>query len=220
MAYSSIGHMGYALVGLAAGTQAGVQGVIIYMLVYMAMTLGTFACILSMRRGESMVEDISDLAGLSRTNPTMAFMLAMLLFSLAGIPPLAGFFAKFYVFLAAIESGLYVLSVIGVLASVVGAYYYLRIVKIMYFDEPAGGFAPMPSELRVVLGFSGAFVLFFIFIAGQSRRRRGACREDLLLGRWERCCRAAIAANTTTACRPQMRARLPLLGPASPAVCG
>ncbi len=167
MAYSSIGHMGYALVGLAAGTQAGVQGVIIYMLVYMAMTLGTFACILSMRRGESMVEDISDLAGLSRTNPTMAFMLAMLLFSLAGIPPLAGFFAKFYVFLAAIESGLYVLSVIGVLASVVGAYYYLRIVKIMYFDEPAGGFAPMPSELRVVLGFSGAFVLFFIFIAGQ-----------------------------------------------------
>ena len=119
------------------------QGVIIYLLIYMAMTLGTFACILAMRRGETMVEDIDDLAGLSRTNPMMAFMLAMLLFSLAGIPPLAGFFAKFYVFLAAIESGLYVLAVIGVLASVVGAYYYLRIVKIMYFDEPAGGFAPM-----------------------------------------------------------------------------
>ena len=99
MAYSSIGHMGYALVGLAAGTQAGVQGVIIYMLIYMAMTLGTFACILAMRRGESMVENIDDLSGLSRTNPMMAFMLAMLLFSLAGIPPLAGFFAKFYVFL-------------------------------------------------------------------------------------------------------------------------
>ncbi len=167
MAYSSIGHMGYALVGLAAGTQAGVQGVIIYLLIYMAMTLGTFACILAMRRGESMVEEIEDLAGLSRTNPTMAFMLAMLLFSLAGIPPLAGFFAKFYVFLAAIESGLYVLSVIGVLASVVGAYYYLRIVKLMYFDEPVGGFIPMPAELRVVLGISGAFVLFFIFVAGQ-----------------------------------------------------
>jgi NADH-quinone oxidoreductase subunit N len=167
MAYSSIGHMGFALVGLAAGTQSGVQGVIIYLLIYMAMTLGTFACILAMRRGEGMVEDINELAGLARTNPVMAFMLAMLLFSLAGIPPLAGFFAKFYVFLAAIESGLYVLAVIGVLASVVGAYYYLRIVKIMYFDEPAGAFAPMPMELKAVLGVSGAFVLFFILVAGQ-----------------------------------------------------
>ncbi|MCR4281790.1 MAG: NADH-quinone oxidoreductase subunit NuoN [Bauldia sp.] len=167
MAYSSIGHMGYALVGLAAGNQAGVQGVIIYLLIYMAMTLGTFACILSMRRGDEMVEDIEDLAGLSRSNPVLAFMLAMLLFSLAGIPPLAGFFAKFYVFLAAIQAGLYVLAVIGVLASVVGAYYYLRIVKIMYFDEPAERFAPMPVELRVVLGVSGAFILLFVFIAGQ-----------------------------------------------------
>jgi NADH-quinone oxidoreductase subunit N len=120
-----------------------------------------------MRRGETMVEDIYDLAGLSKTNPVMAFMLAMLLFSLAGIPPLAGFFAKFYVFLAAMQSGLYALSVIGVLASVVGADYYLRIVKIMYFDEPAGAFAPMPAELRVVLGVSGIFILFFVFVAGQ-----------------------------------------------------
>jgi NADH-quinone oxidoreductase subunit N len=167
MAYSSIGHMGFALVGLAAGGQAGVQGVVIYMLIYMAMTLGTFACILAMRRGTGMVEDIGDLAGLSRTNPVMAFFLAMLLFSLAGIPPLAGFFAKFYVFLAAVQSGLYVLAVIGVLASVVGAYYYLRIIKIMYFDEPAGKFVPMALELRVVLGVSGVFVLLFVFIAGQ-----------------------------------------------------
>ena len=120
----------------------------------MAMTLGAFACILAMRRREGMVEEIGDLAGLSRTHPVMAFMLAMILFSLAGIPPLAGFFAKFYVFLAAIESGLYVLAVIGVLASVVGAYYYLRIIKIMYFDEPAPGFEPMAPELRVVLGIS------------------------------------------------------------------
>jgi NADH-quinone oxidoreductase subunit N len=167
MAYSSIGHMGFALVGLAAGTEAGVQGVIIYMLIYMAMTLGAFACILAMRRGNVMVEEIGDLAGLSKTNPIMAFMLAMILFSLAGIPPLAGFFAKFYVFLAAIEAGLYILAVIGVLASVVGAYYYLRIIKIMYFDEPAGRFEPMATELRVVLGVSGAFVLLFVFIAGQ-----------------------------------------------------
>ena len=167
MAYSSIGHMGYALVGLAAGNAAGVQGVIIYLLIYLAMNLGTFAVILAMRRDGVAVENISDLSGLFRTNPVMAFMLAMLLFSLAGIPPLAGFFAKFYVFLAAIQAGLYGLAVIGVLASVVGAYYYLRIVKIMYFDEPAPRFEPMPVELRVVLGVSGAFILLFIFIAGQ-----------------------------------------------------
>jgi NADH-quinone oxidoreductase subunit N len=166
MAYSSIGHMGFALVGLAAGTEAGVRGVILYLVIYMTMTLGTFACILAMRRKEGMVEDIGDLAGLSRTHPVMAFLLAMLLFSLAGIPPLAGFFAKFYVFLAAIESGLYVLAVIGVLASVVGAFYYLRIIKIMYFDDPAPGFEPMAPELRVVLGLSGVFTLFFVLIAG------------------------------------------------------
>ena len=161
MAYSSIGHMGYALVGLAAGTVEGVQGVIIYLAIYLAMTLGTFACILAMRRNGRMVEDIDQLAGLSNTSPMMAFLLAMLLFSLAGIPPLAGFFAKFYVFLAAINAGLYALAVIGVLLSVVGAYYYLRIVKIMYFDAPAERFEPMPGLLAAVLGGSGLFILFY-----------------------------------------------------------
>jgi NADH-quinone oxidoreductase subunit N len=161
MAYSSIGHMGYALVGLAAGTVEGVQGVIIYLAIYLAMTLGTFACILAMRRNGRMVEDIDQLAGLSTTSPMMAFLLAMLLFSLAGIPPLAGFFAKFYVFLAAINAGLYALAVIGVLLSVVGAYYYLRIVKIMYFDAPAERFEPMPGLLAAVLGASGLFILFY-----------------------------------------------------------
>jgi NADH-quinone oxidoreductase subunit N len=166
MAYSSIGHMGYALVGLAAGTAEGVQGVIIYLAIYLAMTLGTFACILAMRRDGRMVEDIDQLAGLSSTSPTMAFLLAMLLFSLAGIPPLAGFFAKFYVFLAAINAGLYALAVIGVLLSVVGAYYYLRIVKIMYFDEPAERFEPMPGLLATVLGISGLFILlYFVYPA-------------------------------------------------------
>jgi NADH-quinone oxidoreductase subunit N len=164
MAYSSIGHMGFALVGLAAGTQEGVEGVLVYMAIYLAMTLGTFACILSMRRDGQMVEDIRDLAGLARTKPTMAFFLAMLLFSLAGIPPLAGFFAKFYVFLAAIKAGLFTLAVIGVLASVVGAYYYLAIVKIMYFDEPAESFQPMPHELSAVLAATGLFnLLFFVY---------------------------------------------------------
>jgi NADH-quinone oxidoreductase subunit N len=161
MAYSSIGHMGFALVGLAAATPEGVQGVLVYMSIYVAMTLGTFAVILSMRRDGMYVENISDLAGLARTHPTMAFFLAMLLFSLAGIPPLAGFFAKFYVFLAAIKTGLYTLAVIGVLSSVVGAYYYLNIVKIMYFDEPVKGFERMPGLLRLVLGVSGLTVMLF-----------------------------------------------------------
>jgi NADH-quinone oxidoreductase subunit N len=166
MAYSSIGHMGFALVGLAAGTAQGVQGVLVYMAIYLAMTLGTFAVILSMRRDGRMVEEIGDLAGLARTSPGMAFFLATLLFSLAGIPPLAGFFAKFYVFLAAIEAGLYALAVIGVLASVVGAYYYLAIIKLMYFDEPAPGFAPMPYELKAVLGITGLFNILWIVYPG------------------------------------------------------
>ena len=166
MAYSSIGHMGFALIGLAAGTSEGVQGVLIYMAIYITMTLGVFAVILSMRRSTGMVESIDQLAGLARTRPAMAFFLAMLLFSMAGVPPLAGFFAKFYVFLAAIKAGLYVLAVIGVLASVVGAYYYLAIVKIMYFDEPAEGFYDMPYELRVVLAVCGLFNLMFFLYPG------------------------------------------------------
>src|SRR5882757_1327969 len=164
MAYSSIGHMGFALVGLAAGTADGIQGVLVYLSIYLAMTVGAFAAILSMRRDGGMVEQISDLAGLARSNPALAFFLALLMFSLAGIPPLAGFFAKYYVFVAAIKAGLFALAVLGVLASVVGAYYYLAIIKIMYFDEPAKGFGPMPVELKAVLAVSGLFnLLFFVY---------------------------------------------------------
>ena len=164
MAYSSIGHVGYALIGLAAGTAQGVQGVLVYMAIYVAMTLGTFACILAMRRAGGYVEDIDQLAGLARTQPVVALFFGALLFSLAGIPPLAGFFAKFYVFLAAIDAKLYTLAVIGVVSSVVGAYYYLRIVKIMYMDEPSDAFLPMPNGLRVILGVFGLFViLFFVY---------------------------------------------------------
>jgi NADH-quinone oxidoreductase subunit N len=161
MAYSSIGHMGFALVGLAAGTSEGVQGVLIYIAIYVTMTLGVFAVILSMRRTTGMVESIDQLAGLARTHPTMAFFLAMLLFSMAGVPPLAGFFAKFYVFVAAIHAGLYLLAVLGMVTSVVGAYYYLFIVKLMYFDEPVGKFEQMPYELRVVLAICGLFNILF-----------------------------------------------------------
>ncbi|WNV09666.1 NADH-quinone oxidoreductase subunit NuoN [Tardiphaga sp. 709] len=166
MAYSSIGHMGFALVGLAAGTQEGAQGVLVYIAIYVAMTLGTFAIILTMKRNGQPVETIKDFAGLSRTNPIIAFFFAMFLFSLAGVPPLAGFFGKFYVFMAAIKSGLFVLAVVGVLASVVGAFYYLSIVKLMYFDEPVGKLDPMRVELRTVLAVAGLFnVLFFVYPA-------------------------------------------------------
>jgi len=179
MAYSSIGHMGFALVGLAAGTQEGVQGVIIYMAIYLAMTLGTFAAILSMRTKGVLVENISDLAGLARTKPAMALFLAIMMFSLAGIPPLAGFFAKYFVFLAAIKAGLYTLAVLGVLASVVGAYYYLTIVKVMYFDEPAAPFEPMPGLLKLVLGVSGALVFLLGIAPGPLIAAAGTAAKSL-----------------------------------------
>jgi NADH-quinone oxidoreductase subunit N len=166
MAYSSIGHMGFALVGLAAGTAEGAQGVLVYIAIYVAMTLGTFSVILAMKRNGQHVEKISDFSGLSRTNPLLAFFFAMLLFSLAGVPPLAGFFGKFYVFVAAIKAGLFTLSVIGVLTSVIGAYYYLSIVKVMYFDEPLTQLDPVRVELRAVLAVAGLFNIFFFVYPG------------------------------------------------------
>jgi NADH-quinone oxidoreductase subunit N len=166
MAYSSIGHMGFALVGLAAGTAEGAQGVLVYIAIYVAMTLGSFAVILTMKRNGQHVENISDFAGLSRTNPTLAYLFAMLLFSLAGIPPLAGFFAKYYVFTAAIHAGLFTLAVVGVLTSVVGAFYYLNIVKVMFFDEPISVLDPMRMELRSVLAASALFHLMLIVYPG------------------------------------------------------
>jgi NADH-quinone oxidoreductase subunit N len=163
MAYSSIGHMGYALLGLAAGTTLGIEGVLLYLLIYVITNAGVFACILAMKRDGQMVENISDLSGLARTQPKLAFAFAALMFSLAGIPPMAGFFAKFFVFLAAIEAHLYALAVLGVLASVIGAYYYLRIVKIMYFDEPAPAFdGDMGTGLSGILAGASVFTIFFI----------------------------------------------------------
>jgi NADH-quinone oxidoreductase subunit N len=162
MAYSSIGHVGYALIGLAAGAR-GVRGILVYMAIYLFMNIGTFAVILCMRRKGRMVEGIDDLAGLSRSHPGLATALAIFMFSLAGIPPLGGFFAKLYIFMAAIDARLYVLAVIGVVTSVVGAYYYLRIVKLMYFDEPAGAFdRPIGREMQVVIALSAAVTLFFL----------------------------------------------------------
>jgi NADH-quinone oxidoreductase subunit N len=165
LAYSSIGHVGFALIGLAAASPDGIRGVIIYMAIYMIMTLGTFACVIAMRRAGGPVEEIGELAGLARTNKLMAFILAMLMFSLAGIPPLAGFFAKYFVFIAAIKADLITLAVIGVVSSVVGAYYYLRIIKVMYFDEPVGEFIRAPAEVRLVYVLSGLFVIGFVVFA-------------------------------------------------------
>jgi len=162
MAYSSIGNIGYALVGLAAGDEAGVRGVLIYMAIYVAMTVGAFGCILCMRQRGRMVEDIYELAGLARSRPLMALALAIFMFSMAGIPPLAGFFGKLYVFLAAIEAKLFALAVIGVLTSVVASYYYVRIVKVMYMDEPAEGFdRPIGRDMTLVLVGTGLFTLLF-----------------------------------------------------------
>ncbi|MDE1935070.1 NADH-quinone oxidoreductase subunit NuoN [Bradyrhizobium sp.] len=166
MAYSSIGHMGFALVGLASGTAEGAQGVLVYIAIYVAMTLGAFTVILAMKRDGRHVENISDFAGLSRTNPLLAFFFAMLLFSLAGVPPLAGFFGKFYVFVAAIQAHLFTLAVIGVITSVIGAYYYLSIVKVMYFDEQLTRLDPVRVELRAVLAVAGLFNLFFFIYPG------------------------------------------------------
>lgn len=169
LAYSSIGHMGYALVGLAAGNSDGAHAVIYYLSIYLVMTLGAFACVLAMRRSEGMVEDIDELSGLARNNLPLAFLLSMLLLSLAGIPPLAGFFAKFFVFAAAVKVGLYPLAIIGVLASVVAAYYYLRIIIIMFVQEPAEPFEPLPGAVKFVAGLAGLLVVCYGLFPGPLR---------------------------------------------------
>jgi NADH-quinone oxidoreductase subunit N len=179
MAYSSIANIGYALIGLAAGTPEGIQGVAVYMAIYLAMTLGAFACILGMRRGDTMVEEIDELSGAARTHPVLAFCLLVMMFSLAGIPPMAGFFAKLAVFSAAINANLVALAVIGIVTSVIGAYYYVRIVKVMYFDEPRRGFEPMAGGLKVVLGLTSAFVLLFWIVPAPLVNAAGTAARSL-----------------------------------------
>jgi len=161
MAYSSIGHMGYALIGLAVGTAAGVRGTLVYMVIYVFMTAGTFGCILAMRRKGRAVEQIADLSGLASNDPALALALAVFMFSLAGIPLMSGFFGKLYVFLAAVQGGLWTLAVIGVLTSVIGAYYYIRVIKVMYFDPPAERFDARPAGLSFVVAATGLFTAFF-----------------------------------------------------------
>ena len=168
LAYSSIGNVGFALVGLSAGTAVGVEGVAVYMAIYMAMTIGIFAAILSLRTADGYVETVSQMAGLAQRRPFVAAIIAILMFSFIGMPPLAGFFAKWQVFLAAIDAHLFGLAIIGVLASAVSAFYYLRVIKVMYFDEPVVEFVAVPAELTAVMGLAGFFIVTYFGTVGSS----------------------------------------------------
>jgi len=159
MAYSSIGHMGYALAGLAPGTNAGIHSTIIYLTIYLVMNLGAFGCIFMMKRENVFYEKINDLSGLSKNHPMLALGFLIILFSLAGMPPLAGFFAKFYIFMAVIEAKMYTLAIIGLVTTVVSAFYYLRIIKVIYFDEPIE-----PFEENYDWGLKASLVLSSILI--------------------------------------------------------
>lgn len=180
MAYSSIGHMGFALIGLAAGGPEGLRGAVLYLIIYLVMTAGVFAAIIAMRRDGRGLEQIEDFSGLARTSRGLAFAIAMLMFSLAGIPPLAGFFAKYFVLLSAVKAGMWPLAIVGVLSSVVSAVYYLHIVKVMYFDEPKEAPQPMPLELKLILILSTVFVLGFVVWPGPVQSLAQAAIVSLL----------------------------------------
>ena len=168
IAYSSIGHMGYALTGLAAGTNQGIQGSISYIAIYLVMNLAFFSCMFMLRRNNEYYESIEDLSGLSKNHPLLSFSLLIILFSLAGIPPLAGFFAKFYVFMAVIEQKMYFLAIVGLLSTVIAAFYYLRIIKIIYFDKEKEKFeTDHHLGLKLTLAVSTIFILaYFIYPSG------------------------------------------------------
>ncbi len=167
MAYSSIGNVGYVLLGLASGTEKGIQSVVFYLAIYMVMTLGVFAVILLMKRKEIMVEEVSDLSGLGRSHPMMALAMLIFMFSLAGIPPMAGFWGKLYIFMAAVEAKLFWPAILGVLASVVASYYYLRIVKVMYFDEPGEALDAPALGITRAVAFAAALLIAVFSLAPQ-----------------------------------------------------
>ena len=166
MAYSSIGHVGYALMGLAVGSELGVRALLVYMAIYLFTNVGAFAVLIAMRRNGQSLEKVDDLAGLGRTDPAMALAMTLFMFSMAGIPPLAGFFGKYFVIGAAIQGGFITLAVVGVLSSAVSAYYYLRVIKVMYFDAGIGALDARPASLSVVLAGTGLFTLFFFAFPG------------------------------------------------------
>jgi len=181
LAYSSIGHMGYALGGIAAASEVGIKAVIIYATIYMLTSIGTFAIVMMMKQKDRMVENIRDLSGLASRQPMIALSMAIMMFSMAGIPPLAGFFSKLFIFQAAIDAGLYGLVIMGVLTSVISAFYYLRIIKIMYFDAaPDEGIDPATDgRLNAVLAVSSATVVLFIAMPAPLLGAAGAAAATL-----------------------------------------
>jgi NADH-quinone oxidoreductase subunit N len=181
LAYSSIGHAGFILMGIASGSASGVQAVLIYLALYIFMSAGAFGCVLLMRRDGHYVENIRDLAGLARTQPVMAMVISLFMFSMAGIPPLAGFFGKMYIILAAINAGLTWLAVIGVIMSVISGYYYIKVVKVMYFDEPAKPFdLHSPYLVRAGIGISAVVTLLFFLCPSPLVHEARAAAEALL----------------------------------------
>jgi NADH-quinone oxidoreductase subunit N len=168
LAYSSIGHVGYMLVGMATGTLMGIKGLLLYIVIYMITSLGIWSTVLSLefQNRYGRVKYLTDLTALSKTNPLMAITISLIMFSMAGVPPLAGFFAKMYIFLAAIDSSLYLLAVVAVLTSCVGAYYYMRLIKIMYFEKAStwNAFNTIDREKSLILGLSTTFILLFILM--------------------------------------------------------
>ena len=168
VAYSSIGHMGYALAGLATGTNQGIQGSISYIAIYLVMNLAFFSCLFMLRRNETYYENIEDLSGLSKNHPVLSLSLLIILFSLAGIPPLAGFFAKFYIFMAVIEKSMYFLAIVGLVSTVIAAFYYLRIIKIIYFDPEKESYENNHGfGLKITLAVSTILILiYFIYPSG------------------------------------------------------
>jgi len=159
LAYSSIGHVGYVLIALAAANDEGIKAVVIYMFIYMIMNIAIFALLLSLKSSNGFVEKIDELSGLSKSNPLIGLSLAIIMLSMAGIPPFIGFFGKFYVFIAALNKGLVVLSILGVLASVISAYYYLRIIKVMYFDEINSNI-----NYNLSISYKSKFILIFLIL--------------------------------------------------------
>jgi NADH-quinone oxidoreductase subunit N len=168
IAYSSIGHIGYALAGVASASNDGIQSSVIYLTIYIVMNLGFFSCLLMLRRNDNYYESIDDLSGLSKNHPILSFSLLVILFSLAGIPPLAGFFAKFYIFKAVIEQSMYFLAIVGLLSTVIAAFYYLRIIKIIYFDPEKEKYDQDHSPwLKFSLILSTLLILFYFISPSQ-----------------------------------------------------
>ena len=164
LAYSSIGHIGYALAGVATGVISGYESAVVYISIYVIMNIGAFSCLYLLKKDGKYKENIADLSGISKKNPLLAMSLLIILFSLAGIPPLGGFFAKFYVFMAVLEQEMYALAIIGLLTTVMSAFYYLKIIKTIYFDDNVISFEPVKNKVAQISIFTSCTILITFFL--------------------------------------------------------